>query len=132
MRNLLLENEFVKFEIIEGIVLSTLKVDLTDLDLMKSIVETRLKLTETLEPYPFIVNIKNVKESKKEVRDFLASQKAAEHIVCTAILINSMLTATIGNFYLRLSKPPVPTKLFTTEEDAVEWLKEQSIKLKYA
>lgn len=122
MRNLLLDNEFMKIESESGIVIGTFNTDLTDIETIKSIVKMRIEVTQNLDPYPLIVNIKNVKNSTKEVRDFLASKKAAERVTVTALVVESMLTATIGNFFLRISKPPVPTKIFTDEVSATNWL----------
>ena len=40
-----------------------------------------------------------------------------------AIIVDSPVSRLIGSFFLGLNKPPFPTKLFTSEADAVEWLK---------
>ena len=122
MRKLLTENEFTKIESEEGVIIGTLKVDLIDIDVVKGIIDLRLKVTDTIDPYPLLVNIRGVKNSTKEVRDFLASPKAAERVTVTALLIDSMVSATIGNFFMRISKPAVPTKIFTDEEEAIKWL----------
>lgn len=122
MRKLLIDNEYATIESRGNVIIGTIKVDLMDINVIKDIVELRLKVTEDFKPYPFLVNIRDVKNSTKEVRDFLASKKAAERVTVTALLIDSMVSAAIGNFFMRISKPPVPTKIFTDEGEAIKWL----------
>lgn len=40
-----------------------------------------------------------------------------------AMLVDTPLSRTLDNFYLGLNKPPLPTRLFTTEDKGLEWLK---------
>ena len=40
----------------------------------------------------------------------------------TAILINSLANKILSDFYIRVFKPVVPTKVFTDEERAIKWL----------
>jgi hypothetical protein len=40
-----------------------------------------------------------------------------------ALLIGSPLTRAIGNFFMGLNKPLIPTRLFTSETEALAWLK---------
>ncbi len=122
MKKTLADNELAIIEVENGIVSLTFKIDLIDLELVKKIVDTRLEVT-SLEPYLFLINSKKVKKFSKEARDFLAGKKAAERVIAAAIVIDSMLTATLANFFLRVSKPEVTTRLFSNEEDAIIWLK---------
>ncbi len=48
-----------------------------------------------------------------------------ETMTCAfGIIINSAVSRVLGNFYLGINKPSVPTKLFDNEIDAVKWLKQ--------
>lgn len=40
-----------------------------------------------------------------------------------ALVVESALSRALGSFFVGLSRPVVPTKLFDTVENAVEWLK---------
>jgi len=122
MRKKITENEFVIIEFLDDIVIITWKVDMTDIELVKKMVDLRLKVTPD-EPYLFIANVMNVKKSTKEARDYLASKKGSERVIAAALIVDSMLTATLANFFMRVSKPLVTTKLFTEEEEAIRWLK---------
>lgn len=59
----------------------------------------------------------------KEARAFSAAFKENDPCIAKAFVINSTANRLIGNFYINFNKPKVPTKLFSTEEKAVEWLK---------
>lgn len=61
---------------------------------------------------------------------FTVTQKARElsarnskERVAKAVLINSLAGRLIGNFYINFHKPATPTRLFTSREEAIEWLK---------
>lgn len=43
-----------------------------------------------------------------------------------ALLIGSPVSRVIGSFFLGLNKPDYPLKLFTSEDKAIEWLKDLS------
>ena len=55
-------------------------------------------------------------------RAYYISEQAARYKLCMAMLVGSPLQKIIGNIFIRVSRPPYPTKLFTTEEDANLWL----------
>lgn len=74
------------------------------------------------EKYPLLVNTCGIKSITKEARDHFAVNNRATKITAMAIVIDSPLTKTVGNFFMKFSKPSVPSKLFSTEETAIEWL----------
>ncbi|HSH67580.1 MAG TPA: hypothetical protein VLB84_17700 [Bacteroidia bacterium] len=59
----------------------------------------------------------------KEARAYSAELKPNAPIAM-AIVVTSTANRLIGNFYINFNKPKVPTKLFSTEEKAIEWLKD--------
>jgi hypothetical protein len=46
-------------------------------------------------------------------------------VFATALIVPSTLSRAIGSFFLGLSRPPGPTKLFESYEAALPWLGEQ-------
>jgi len=36
---------------------------------------------------------------------------------------DSLASSIIGNFYIKFNNPSIPTKLFKTEDEALDWLK---------
>lgn len=59
----------------------------------------------------------------KEARAFSAEFKKGDPCIAKAFIVNSTANRLIGNFYINFNKPAVPTKLFSNEEKATEWLK---------
>jgi len=49
--------------------------------------------------------------------EYLLSRKA------TAIVVKSLAARLAGNFFKKLNTPKCPTRLFTSEEDAIKWLR---------
>lgn len=60
----------------------------------------------------------------KEVRDFMASKEVTQYIGGLAVLVKSGVSKMFGNIFLKFSKPDHPTKIFTNEAQAKEWLKQ--------
>ena len=54
----------------------------------------------------------------------MASEEGCEGVVAAAILIDSSIGSMIGNFFIRISKPLRPTKIFTDEVLAMKWLQQ--------
>jgi hypothetical protein len=65
----------------------------------------------------------NSKPPSKEDRDLIASEinTVAKAI---AIITTSPVSRMIANLFFGLKPPPYPTKMFTNEKDAVEWIKQ--------
>lgn len=60
----------------------------------------------------------------KEARDYTANPEVAKNIRAFAVLVLSPSGKAFGNLWMKLSKPPYPTRLFRMEDDAVAWLEE--------
>ncbi|UKN00520.1 hypothetical protein K6119_12335 [Paracrocinitomix mangrovi] len=72
-------------------------------------------------PFPLIIDTTSVLSMSKDARDFLAIKNRETVINGMAIIRNSLIGNMVANFYIRLSKPTVPVKLFRNEEDAKMW-----------
>jgi hypothetical protein len=70
----------------------------------------------------FLLDIRHVRSADKECRAYGTSSDTSTHPTAMALLVKSPVSRVIGNFYIGLNKPLYPTKLFTSEESAVEWL----------
>jgi len=117
-----MKNEFCTIEMENDIVCISFNQTLT-LEEKQAIemVQLRKSLTKNI-PKLFILDGKNLTNVTKGARDYLASQDATDGIIAGAFLVNSPLTKILGNFFLRISKPNKPSKLFTNREEAIEWL----------
>ena len=83
----------------------------------------REELKEHL-PLPALIDIKDMKSTKKEVRDYLGGSDLIPIVKATALITGSGLSKIVGNLFLQFSKPNFPTKLFSDEAKAAEWLQQ--------
>ncbi len=58
-----------------------------------------------------------------DVRDYLTSNSRYAHKIAEAFVVKNLGQRILANFYLRISRPGCPTEVFTTEEEAVKWVK---------
>jgi hypothetical protein len=60
-----------------------------------------------------------------EVRKLIASFEYSPERLAGAFVTTSLANRLIGNFFIKFNKPASPTKLFSDEASAIEWLNEQ-------
>ena len=108
----------------DGIVLVTLKqgAEVTLEAANENDVATKKLVGER--SFLLMVDIRAARAITREAREFFADPEVRKHTIAQAFLIDSGVSKVLGNFYLRVNKPPFPTKLFTSEESAVAWLNE--------
>jgi hypothetical protein len=58
----------------------------------------------------------------KEAREFAASGVVNFYISAFAILASDLSMRLVGNFFIHFHKPDQPTRIFTDENEAREWL----------
>lgn len=75
-------------------------------------------------PLPFLMDIRKARGISRDARSMFASAEAAQLFAATALLVGSPLSRALGNFFLGLNKPQMPTRLFTDEVEALAWLRE--------
>jgi hypothetical protein len=121
MKKILIDNNEISLDIEDGIVTANFKVQHFDLQTVQRLVEDRKKVFNG-KVYPAIANVVSLKSSTKAARDFFASESGCEGISATAVIVNSPVGSIIGNFYIRISRPLRPVKLFTDILKAKKWL----------
>lgn len=72
---------------------------------------------------PLLVDTKTMKSFAREARKLYAGEGAAKVACAVAIMVGSPVSRVLGNFYLGLSNPRLPSRLFSLEDEALEWLK---------
>ncbi len=73
---------------------------------------------------PLFVDTKTMKSLAREARQYYAGEEAAMVASAVAIIVGTPVSRVLGNFYLGLSNPHLPSRLFSSEEEALTWLKE--------
>jgi len=72
---------------------------------------------------PALVDLSNLKSMTRNARLYFAGPDTAAVQSAAALVVKSPLTKAIGNFFMGLNKPLIPTRLFTSETEAVDWLR---------
>lgn len=72
---------------------------------------------------PVLVDMRGLAGIDREARLYFAGEETAKVESAAALIIESPLSKAIGNFFLGLNKPIIPTRLFTGEAEALAWLK---------
>lgn len=72
---------------------------------------------------PMIVDTATMKSLAREARHYFASAEAAKVASAVGIIVGTPVSRVLGNFYLGLGNPNLPTRLFASEGEALEWLK---------
>jgi len=107
----------------DGIIRATTNPE-TDLTLAdaKEQIEATAKIGRD-ERLPVLVDFSNMRSQDRECRAYFAGEETAKAVRACAILVTSPVGRVIGSFFMGLNKPVAPTKLFTSETEAIEWLK---------
>jgi hypothetical protein len=71
---------------------------------------------------PVLVDIRKLKGVSREAREVYRSREANPHLVAVAMVVESPLSRIIGNFFIGLSRVYVPTRLFTSPAEGLEWV----------
>lgn len=61
----------------------------------------------------------------REARLHYVRPEAAEQLAALAMLIDSQIGRILGNFFMKVNRPPFPLRLFTAEAEAIAWLRGQ-------
>lgn len=75
--------------------------------------------------YAVLVDASKNANANKETREYMAMYNPQNRVATAILTKNNLSVNMIANFYLRISKPLTPTKIFNKEDDAVIWLKER-------
>jgi len=114
------ENFLVKIE--NDILIITVKPDIyVELEMVQEVVA---KQREILEDKAILVLL-NISESSgisKEAREYTSGRHVEGLQIAMAILISSLPMRLMANFFIKFDKPPAPTRLFNSYNEAINWL----------
>ena len=107
----------------DGIIYCIWNPDLIiDLELIKSGIRTRIETAEG-KPYPIFINAKDVKYWTLEARRYGLSKEAHQCVRAYGILLNSSVIRIIVNWAFKIFPTTIPQRIFTNEQEAIQWLK---------
>ncbi len=114
---------YVSLEIVDDILhVNYLHGAIITINIAKDIIKQRLDYTGRV-PYPLLITGEGIRAMDKESRDY-SSKEGTEGVIAAALLGNSVYAEFFGNFFLRLTKPEIPAKMFTDKEKALHWLEQ--------
>ncbi len=75
-------------------------------------------------PRPMLLVFGGMSNLTSAARDYYAKgAKPKRNTDKLAMVIDSHVSRVLGNIFLGLNRPSIPIKLFTNEDEAVDWLK---------
>jgi len=89
-----------------------------------AIKKANLSLTNG-KPYCILVTAGHLSSISKEAKELTASKDFAQNTIAKAILVDSLGHKIVGNLYLKINKPYIKTKVFTSRALAIAWLQSQ-------
>lgn len=116
------ENQNARFWIEDGILFFQYKPSTTiDLEVAMRVVADRIAF-QNERHLPIFCDTRGIASIDKAARDYLA--KSGSMLAKAVALIGSEnVSMTMSTFYLEISKPSVPTRIFTIEQEALDFLK---------
>jgi hypothetical protein len=73
---------------------------------------------------PLVIDIRRALPLDAETRHLYSGQTLTEGFTALALLVEaSPLGRMMGNVYFRVARPGIPTRLFTDEQAALDWLR---------
>lgn len=106
-------NAYLEFSVKKDVVL-------TDVDAWQSKAEAENYLPGV--KFYSLVSGEEFFQVTKEARETVASDKYATHMAAVALCSNELSMKILGNLYIKINRPKVPTKFFTDKQKAQEWL----------
>jgi len=117
-----LDTSYVYFELDDDLLIGSYKKGLKiNLEIAKEIVKARLEFIDYKPKLTLVFNLGVISMDKK-ARDYLSSEEGVRGVIAGAIVLDSPVGSFLGNFYLSVSKPKVPARIFTRKQDAIKWL----------
>lgn len=74
------------------------------------------------EKFPLIIDARGIKNITREARVQFSTNGRESYVSYFALIIGSPISRVVGNFFVSINKPKVPTRLFENEKKALRWL----------
>jgi uncharacterized Zn finger protein len=91
---------------------------------VKNLIETNVCLTKNTH-YAALIDLEELSSFTKDAMNYTADRKTSPKIIARALMVNDLAKRIIGNFYIKVVRPQINTKLFTERQKAIAWLEEQ-------
>jgi hypothetical protein len=119
-----LDTHYVHYELQDDLLIGTYKKGLKiSLEMAKEIVKVRLEFTGHKPVVALALN-QGVISMDKKARDYLSSDEGVRGVIAGAIMLDTPFGSFLGNFYLSVTKPKIPLRIFSKKEAALKWLQQ--------
>lgn len=121
------ENAYAQFWVSDSILYFKYKPNLIlDLQVAKQVVADRISFQDE-RIFPILCDVRGIINSEKAGRDYLA-HSGSLLTSAVGILVHEKVALAMSAFYLEISQPSVPTKIFKNEIEALEFLSTYKLK----
>jgi hypothetical protein len=118
-----LNTPYAFFEIRKGIFYLSYKQGLViSLEIAREIVRMRLQFAENT-AFPILITDLGIVGMEKNARDWFSSEEGTCQITACALVLNTVYSRVLGNFFIKLTRPLIPVKIFNDHAKAQEWLR---------
>lgn len=122
-----ISNDYTTFWLDEGILQCIYHSSVfLDLEAAEKVLADRIKF-QGEKIYPVFCDTRGIRDTDKSARDYLAKE-GSFMISAVAFLVNPPISQAILDFYIRTSKPTIPTEVFTEKYEAIKFLKSYRMK----
>lgn len=91
-----------------------------------TMVRERLRICENTS-YPMFFDSRGMKYATKEAREYTKQSDGVKYIKAAAFIVNNTALKIFINYYYKVNPLPVPVKLFTDGQKAIQWLQQFKI-----
>lgn len=119
----IIDNSLHRIEVKQGLLHGAYHPSLKhiNLNIAKQLVKDR-KIVSRGISYPVFVDVSRSVSMDKPARDYFASEEATEGLIAIGVLVRNWFQKSIVNFWYKVSKPKIPTRLFHDKKSAIQWL----------
>lgn len=113
----------VENKLIENIVVGTFPKNIKiDLNMAKEMVNERLEF-QNGKDYPVLIYANGFKIDTFEAREYM-KKEGLKGMKAGAFVVRNSIEKMIATFFIKISPPPIPAKVFIHDQQAIEWLKQ--------
>ena len=122
MRTKYLDTPYAIFEMHDGILHLYYKRGLLiNLEMAREIVSARLEFSNN-ESFPMLIVDLGIVGVEKAARDWFSSEEGTCRITACALVLDTVYSRVLGNFFIKITRPRIPVKVFNQKAKGVEWL----------
>lgn len=75
------------------------------------------------QPHPSLICLRSIHAIDRDARQYYAGPEAANASSAIGMVVEFPVARVIGTFFLGLNKPSMPVQLFSSETEALDWLR---------